>query len=218
MRTPKAVEVFHDRYPLLGPLLWVLSVHYFVVQLLVALAWSTPFSLRANTISDLGNTACGSYRNLAVCSPLHSVMNASFLLLGVIMMSGSLLIYQEFKESKGTLVGFSLMALAGFGTCLVGLFPENTVSALHILGASLPFLFGNLSLVILGWSLYAIPKGMRYYTLLSGIIPLIALCFYATDHYGPLEIGGLERLVAYPQTIWLFVFGLYMSHNRFHRP
>ncbi len=65
-------------------------------------------------------------------------------------------------------------------------------------------------MVILGRSL-DIPKALRYYTVGSGLIALIALAFFVTRNYLGLGIGGMERLVAYPQTMWLIVFGIYIS-------
>jgi hypothetical membrane protein len=204
------IRTFHNRYPYVGPVFWMLSVQYYVVQVVVASAWQVPFSLRFNTISDLGNTACGQYGQRIVCSPLHADMNGSFIALGVSMMIGSLLIYNEFKESRATAFGFGAMAAAGFGTLLVGLFPENTVSALHILGAGLPFFVGNVGLVVLGLKL-PVPKPLRLYTLVSGAVMLIALALFVAGVYLGLGIGGMERVVAYPQTIWLIVFGMYLG-------
>jgi hypothetical membrane protein len=139
-------------------------------------------------------------------------MNVSFIVLGIFMATGSLLIYQEFKESRATLIGFSFMAAAGVGTVMVGLFPENTILALHLIGALLPFLVGNLGIVVLGFTLN-IPKSLRVYTLATGYISLIALLFLLTHAYLGIGIGGMERITAYPQTIWLIVFGVYISKN-----
>ncbi len=197
--------------------MWMLSLQYFIVQIIVASAWLNPaYSLAKNTISDLGNTACGIENSRYVCSPLHGLMNASFITLGIFMATGSLLIYQEFKETKWALIGFSFMLLAGIGTLLVGLFPENTIISLHILGATLPFLIGNIGLIILGSALN-IPRYLRLFTLLAGVISLIALAFFATHHYLGIGIGGMERITAYPQTLWLIVFGAYISKNHYSR-
>ena len=206
------IKTFTDRYPFVGPVFWMVSVQYYVIQVIVAHAWKTPYSWLHNTISDLGNTACGVSTSRYACSPLHSLMNASFIVLGITMISGSILIYREFKKSRLSTLGFSFMAFAGVGSILVGLFPENTISSLHILGASLPFLIGNLGIVIMG-SVLDIPKSLKVYSLLSGLIPLVALAFFITHNYLGLDIGGLERVVAYPQTMWLIVFGIYISSN-----
>ncbi len=147
------VDAYTNKYPLIGPLFWILSLQYLVVQVIVAAAWTTPFSYKDNYISDLGNTACGLYDGLYVCSPLHSLMNGSFALFGVTMALGALLIYTEFKRTTWSLIGFVMMSLAGFGSILVGLFPENTISELHQIGAFLGLVVGNLSILVLAFAL-----------------------------------------------------------------
>lgn len=212
--TGKMIATFTDHYPFVGPVFWIASIQYYLVQFYVSLAWPVHFSWLANTISDLGNTMCGYYNQRYVCSPQHALMNSSFIALGITMIIGAVLIYREFKASIGTAVGFSFMALAGFGTILVGLFPENTIHNLHTLGATLPFFVGNLGLVILGLSL-DIPKSLRLYTLLSGFVSLVGLALFISQQYLGLGIGGIERVTAYPQTIWIIVFGIYISKNHF---
>lgn len=212
MKQLPKIKTFTDRYPFVGPIIWMLSIQYYLIQVVTAQAWAMPYSWAQNTISDLGNTACGNYAGRFVCSPLHSSMNASFITLGITMMAGSPLIYQEFKKTKLSRIGFSLMALAGLGTLFVGLFPENSINLLHSLGAFLPFFVGNIGIIVLGLTL-DIPKTLRLYTLFSGVIALIALGFFLTHHYLGLGIGGMERVTAYPQTMWLIVFGVYISSN-----
>ena len=207
------VAVFTNKYPLIGPLVWVLSVQYFVVQLFVAKAWTIPYSWSTNVISDLGNSACGLYAERYVCSPDHALMNASFILLGLTMALGSLLIYQELKTSTPSFIGFSLMGLAGLGTVLVGLYPENTSSIMHASGAFLALFISNISLIVLALALSSVPKSLRIYTFISGAISIIAFILFASHTYIGLGQGGMERLVSYPQTIWLILFGIYMTHS-----
>lgn len=214
MKPMHAVKTFIDKFPFVGPAFWMTSMQYFIIQILAARAWDIHFSLRRNVISDLGNTACGTFAGRFVCSPLHTLMNASFITLGLTMILGALLIYQEFKETQGSWIGFSFMGIAGLGTILVGLFPENTVTSLHFIGALLPFLIGNIGLVVLG-SVLDLSKTLRAYSVLSGIGSLVALGFLASGYYLRFGQGGMERLTAYPQTLWLIVFGLYMSKNHF---
>ena len=74
-----------------GPLLWLAAVQFFVAQFIVANAWPTAFNIATRYISDLGNTSCGPYPNPSspvVCSPWHSVMNASFIIIGITMSAG----------------------------------------------------------------------------------------------------------------------------------
>lgn len=199
----------------IGAISWILSIQYFIVQVIVANAWKEPFSLKENPISDLGNTACGAYSERYVCSPLHDLMNLSFVLLGLTMILGSVFIARQFHIRHGVRSGFSLFAVAGFGTILVGMYPENTVASLHILGASLPFLFGNVAMILLADHLN-LSKNLRIYTMASGVVGLSALILFMTGNTLGLGHGGMERLVAYPQTIWMIVFGvsLMLRHQK----
>lgn len=216
MRVRPTIKVFTDKFPLLGPAVWILSVQYFAAQIVAASAWPRSYNWAGNFISDLGNTACGQFGDHFVCSPDHALMNASFITLGATMALGSLLIYQEFKESRASLIGFSLMALAGLGSVLVGAFPENTATGLHVLGAFLALGVGNVSLIFLSRSLENVRPGFRVFTLWVGIISLTSfLLFIGGAHLG-IGRGTLERIASYPQTLWLILFGLYMcgSHIR----
>ena len=101
------------------------------------------------------------------------------------------------------------MFTAGIGTILVGLFPENTISLLHVIGAGMPLLVGNIGLVILGIDL-PMPKTLKLYTIFSGIVSVLALILFVTHSYVGIGPGGTERIAAYPQTIWLIIFGFYI--------
>src|SRR5215212_2925312 len=92
-RSPRSDAVHAIR---LGAVVWMLAIQFFIAQAIVQSAWTTPFSLSTNYISDLGNTACGPYptgSNRYVCSSWHAGMNASFISLGVIILVGAALIY-----------------------------------------------------------------------------------------------------------------------------
>ncbi len=192
-----------------GPVLWLSSIQYYVAQLFVAAFWPADrgYDWAAQTISDLGNTACAMYGGGFVCSPLHGIMNASFIVLGVTMVVGAFILRRELGSDWWGKLGFGSMILAGFGTLVVGLFPENTIGLLHTLGATLPFVFGNVGMVILGVALAKMPRWLRGYTVVSGVVGLGALALFVAQAYAGIGIGGMERLVAYPQSIWMMVFG-----------
>lgn len=196
----------------LGAWLWVASLQYYVLQLVVAAAWSNNngYSWASNTISDLANTHCGPYGARLVCSPPHSLMNASFIILGLTMIAGSYLLARALETNRVAQIGFSGMILAGVGTIIVGLFPENSVSTLHVLGAALPFIFGNIGMIVLGYALEQLPKTLRLYSVLSGLLGIIALGLFVAQQYVGLGIGGLERVVSYPQSVWMIIIGGYL--------
>lgn len=218
MESGGRLKTFVDKYPYIGPLAWILNIQYFIVTLVVARSWRTTYSFSHNTISDLGNTVCGIYSKklgsgIYVCSPRHTLMNASFILTGVLMILGALWVYPIFRKGRASFVGFSCIALGGLGSVLVGLFPENTLGVLHITGASLNFLVGNVGLVILGFALL-LPKWLKTYTVFTGLLTLLFLVFYTSKVYLGIGPGGTERLANYPQTIWLIIFGIYLICSR----
>lgn len=183
---------------------------------MVGFRFSPRYSLTHNTISDLGDTVCGIFNNRHICSPLHVFMNISFFALGIAMIAGSILLYNQCKKNRNVKVGFCLFAIGGFGVVLVSLFPENTVSAFHGIGTALPFLIGNVGVVLLGFSLKE-SKPIEIYTILTGVLALIALGVYGSGHYVGLGEGGIERVVAYPQTIWMIVMGIYFLVQPKHK-
>jgi hypothetical membrane protein len=215
------VKSFSDKYPLFGPIIWILSALYFLTQVAVGWVWKTPYSVIHNTISDLGNTACGQYRGSYVCSPRHEWMNISFVLLGIVMVVGSVLIYQEFTERRRleqrvALVGFTCLTIAGIGTMFVGIFPENTVSAMHVTGAALAIGLGNVGILVLGLVL-PLPEGLRGYMLFFSTLSLVAAVSFAGHKYFGIGAGGMERIAAYPETVWLIRFGIYISRNHYSK-
>lgn len=191
----------------LPALIWILNVQYFIVQFLVATGWHNHFSLASNTISDLGNTVCGQYSGRFVCSPGHSWMNLSFILVGATQALGASLLYKKYATNLCAKAGFIFMVLAGAGTIIVGLFPENTVSIMHVIGAGLPFFLGNIAVLLLAKVLVD-KRSIYIYSLISGVSGIVALGLFLTGTYIGLGPGGMERFVAYPQTIWMIVVGL----------
>lgn len=139
-------------------------------------------------------------------------MNVSFVVLGVTMIAGSFLIRYAAQSTKSRSLGFAFLAIAGVGVVMVGVFSENKAATLHALGAALPFLVGNVGVIVLGLSLDH-PLALRLFTVLSGVVALSALAFYANGHYVGLGEGGMERVVAYPQTVWLIVVGTYQMRR-----
>jgi hypothetical membrane protein len=193
----------------LGPVIYVSAIQFFAAQIFVAMRWAPPYSLARDTISDLGNTACGTFSARPVCSPLHGLMNASFIALGVAMTAGSILISRQFAKIRAATWGLLAMATSGIGVVIVGAFPENSVPAFHGLGAATAFTIGNAALIIMA-AVPLLPVALRVYSFLSGALAVLALAFYASGHYLGLGEGGIERVVAYPQTVWLIVTGLFL--------
>ena len=214
-RVVRRIGEAHDAHSSFGPALFTAAALYFLIQIIVAWVFIPSYSLVSNTISDLGETSCGGYGSLTMCSPRWWLMDyGGFVLLGLIMVVGSALLYHEFtdrvpRERRAAMLGFGLMALAGLGTILVGFFPENQNRTMHIIGAFLGIAIGNVAILVLGAALI-LPESMRRSMLMFSTLALAALVCFASHRSFGIGRGTMERLAAYPVTIWLIAFGLYV--------
>lgn len=218
---PVRIRFFADRYDWMGPVIIVLSSWYFAAQVLVAWVFRPQYSFVSNVISDLGNTACPPPHS-NICSPRYVVMDASFAILGVAMIVGSILIFSEFSFSKdrreraAALTGFVCMGLGGVGAILVGCVPENVNTAhLHTVGTAMAIGFGQLAILILGLVLREIDDWLREFMLVTSLFVLLAGISIAFNHQFGIGGGALERLAQYPESLWLILFGFYISRDHY---
>jgi hypothetical membrane protein len=210
---------------LLGATLWALTVQYFIAEFIVASAWKLPrYDFRLNFISDLGATVCPTVApgtNMIVCSPLHMLMDASFVTSGLLIISGAVLLRSVFPPSRVVTLGLAGLAIGSLGLIGVGLLPENLHEQWHVLSATFFFLTSNASLVVLGLRLTSFPrwKLRGVYTALSGTIALLGLVVFIQPALtARIGVGYVERVIAYPFTIWLVVMGLYLLLSRAMTP
>ncbi len=108
------------RPPVLGAWLWLGCFQFFVAEQIARWRWrgqeSGGYSMTRNYISDLGALPC----TANACSPLHWLMNSSFVLQGLLIFFGAVLLRCLLPRSL-----WRLFAFAGAGVLLVGLVPEG---------------------------------------------------------------------------------------------
>ncbi|MET1020666.1 MAG: DUF998 domain-containing protein [Arthrobacter sp.] len=215
-----------------GALALLSVLQYFVAEAAVIGAWAgeQPYSRRTGFISDLGAADCGVFDGRDVCSPAHVLMNASFVVQGIGMMVGALLLSAallctaarpgaQFTRVPGrrtpwaaAVAARSLTAAAGAGTVLVGLVPEDAGSVWHQVGAILFFATGSLSLLLVGW-LWLRETPLSWPILACGAVSLGALITGGVTGMDVPEPGTLERLMAYPITIGTAGVGLVVAQR-----
>jgi hypothetical membrane protein len=213
----------------------VLSVlQYFAAEAAVIGAWAgpRPYDRRTGYISDLGALRCGIYDGRDVCSPLHLLMNASFVVQGLGMLLGALLLgsgllcvaarpgavihpRRHRKHRLAALWVRLLTGTAGAGTILVGLVPEDAGSTWHYTGALMYFIAGAAAVVLLG-TLWLNQSPLGWFILVCGLASLAALVTGGLTQMHVPEPGTLERLMGYPVTLGVATSGLVIA-QRVHR-
>ncbi len=198
----------------LGGLLWTVgAVQFLVAMIVVQLAWTTPYDVLTNAISDLGAVGCreNAMGTSYVCSPLHVVFNVSIVVFGAFVALGTMADSPAFPRAKSATAGSSLLLVAGIGAAIVGVFPEDTVGAAHGIGALLAFGGSAAALVLLGISMTHDRRwaGYRGFTLACGAVAGgVLVASLVRSEYGPVGFGGLERLILAPALLWLGVVGV----------
>jgi hypothetical membrane protein len=139
-----------------------------------------------------------------VRQPSAAIFNITMLVAGAMIVVAAVLLYR----ARAGLVAALPVALLGLGMFGVGLFPGNTVMAVHQLVSLVTFLSGGLA-AILTARLQVRP--LRPVQAALGGIALVFLLGYT--FFGELAVfselgeGGVERWIVYPVALWMVVLG-----------
>jgi hypothetical membrane protein len=204
-----------------GAILWIVGVLEFVVGMIVTqIGYGSSYSLSQNYISDLGAVNCATFAGRYVCSPWHEVFNVSIVLLGLLLIVGTILIRTGFPSRSTRTVGLGLLVIAGIGAIGVGLSPEDVNLTVHSLSAAASFVAGSLALIVLGIAMFRDTRwdGFRAYSMFSGLVGLTAFFLFVGKTYGPLGVGGMERLIVAPVLLWALVCGVHLARIPTYAP
>jgi hypothetical membrane protein len=197
-----------DRVALIGGLVWILSVVFLLGQVIAQSAWrGTQYSVLNDAISDLGVTVCGTVSIGGVpgyyCSPLHDVMNASFILTGAFIALGAYLTRAAWPWNKKMRAGMVLIALAGLGKAVAGLNPANVDFTLHTIG-SLGIPVGDIGLVLIGLGFRKRIRWVAALSLAMGVVGFLGFIYFLVGNSLP---GLWERVGSYPIIFWCMAMG-----------
>jgi hypothetical membrane protein len=199
-----------------GAIFWVLCLQYFAGEAISILGWRGPYSISKNYISDLGAVRCGSAAGLnghtgALCSPLHAVMNTSFVLQGLLIVAGTLCVRPLFPAGRLWTAALLLTGVSGLGVFVVGLAPEDTMPSIHYIGAVENLFCSNAAMALMGIAMLGWRRETRLMgagTLGAGLVGLAGFAFLAGHDYFGLGVGGMERVTAYPFPVWIAAMGV----------
>ncbi|MGI0132945.1 MAG: DUF998 domain-containing protein [Thermoplasmata archaeon] len=193
-----------------GAVFLVGSLQFIVAMIVTQLYYNYPpnhgpYSLTNNYISDLGHAGSG----------IPWLFNDSIRVLGLLGLGGAYLIYRAFAPRMTTKIGIVFLMIATLGAIGVGSFPEGSPElggGIHSVVSLITFLGSGFALVVLAVAMLRDTRwdGYRIYTLLSGLITLIAIALFVAAVYPGLGPGGMERIVVAPILLWAIVAGVHL--------
>lgn len=178
----------------------MLSLAYLVAEVFTAAAWKTPYSFAHDSISSLGVTTC----ETDGCSPMHDVMNSSFIALGVVTFLGALLLRRHIPGKVGKRWILSLAALIAASTAATGLFPANDGTLVHWSAVLPGFVARHVVLVVIAVHFW---KHHRVIAVWSAICAATGMVGAVLLLARTLQFGVGERLTLYPLPMWMAVTG-----------
>jgi hypothetical membrane protein len=181
----------------LAALSWLSGAAVYLVCEGISAVGKPGYRYAVNYISDLGTSA---------------VMNAGFMVHGLLFLLGALLVTRGQPALGG--IGRSFVAAAAanaVGNILLGTFPSaapGTV-ALHLSGAALAILGGNIAIIIAGAGgrRLGAPRG---YARASAVLGVIGIACAVTLLVVPN--GAIERGSVYPIILWELMTGVAILH------
>jgi hypothetical membrane protein len=162
--------------------------------------YPTDYNVRRNTVSDLAAMRPED----VVRQPSAAIFNTTMIVAGTLIAIAAVLLHR----SRAGL--FATLSVAGLGVGMVGvgIFPGNTVMAVHQLVSIATFLSGGTAAIA---TARLSSQALRPVLVVLGSVALAFLLGYT--FLGQLAIfdrlgeGGVERWIVYPVVLWTVVLG-----------
>lgn len=176
-----------------GALALLVRPIYIATELVVATATTGGYSFFSDSVSRLGEAGCAA----DYCSPRHALMNASFVLFGVLAAGGAALL----SRSLGPWVT-ALLVVSGASSVATGLAPLDQDATLHAIAAAPLFVAQPVALLVLGARLWNDRPRLARALAGAGVVTGVAAVSFAFSSDGPAS-GALERLALWPVLVAL---------------
>jgi hypothetical membrane protein len=158
------------------------------------------YNVHRNTVSDLAAMRPEDI----VRQPSAAIFNITMIVAGALIVVAAVLLYR----SRAPLLAILPVAGLGLGMIGVGVFPGNTVMAVHQLVSIATFLCGGVAAIL---TARLSSRVLRPAHLVLGGIALAFLIGYTVlgdvAVFDRLGEGGVERWIVYPVVLWIVIFG-----------
>lgn len=195
-----------------GALAWALLVLTILVEIPVALAWEQPpYDPVDLTVSDLGATTCTTLAYpsgpVAVCSPLHVLMNTVTALGGVCLGVGGVLLRSLAAAGLRRWCFVALLLVSAASWAGAAVVPVDVDLGLHAVVA-LPAFFTQAAALLLVRPGVGRGQGWRRAARWVGLLALVATLVTVLAQGLGLPLGLVERLALYPAVLWFVGAGV----------
>lgn len=193
-------------YPVkFGLLSWMALLLYFPAEMLIISRTTKPYSIMDQAMSDLGVLSCGSdaYPLAAyeICSPMAHEMNIIFILTGMLIAAGAVLLHRFWGNSKWTVSATILFVIYGLGYTISGVFPADVNFWAHTL-PSLPTMFVQLpAMYFIANAVRDKRPGLSRFTFICMIISALSLILIIIG----FPAGLMQRLLYFSVWLWMGV-------------
>ena len=181
------------------------------------------YSYARDYISDLGVPERGRYDGRVLDSPLAWVMNAGFVVEGVLFALAVIVAWRALAATSGrrraSIAALVLGVVHGAGIVIVGLVHGGPASAaagigwIHVLGAALAIIGGDLAVIVLARATRgSLPRALRLVLAAVAVLGLASLVMLEVQGAVGRDIlwpdGVWERAAVYPVTLWDLAGGI----------
>ncbi|WP_157970528.1 DUF998 domain-containing protein [Nakamurella deserti] len=197
----------------IGATLWAVQPLLIVVELGVALAAASaavPLStlLVDRSISDLG----ADRQNWVVLggpepvqSPAWVTMDAAFVVFGLLMAAGAVMLRSRLPRGLPATVVTALWVVVGLSAAGAGLVPLHVDQQAHVALSAPALLLQPVATVLLATVL---PGRWRWATMVVGVLSVVGAVGYLGRTSTAVGSGAFERLALWPAYLWLPVVAL----------
>jgi hypothetical membrane protein len=158
------------------------------------------YNAHRNTVSDLAAMRPEDI----VRQPSAAIFNTTMIVAGVLIAIAAVLLY---RSRAGLLASLPVGGL-GIGMIGVGIFPGNTVMAVHQVVSIATFLCGAVAAIL---TARLSSRALRPVHMVLGSVALAFLLGYTflgdPTVFDRLGEGGVERWIVYPVVLWIVVLG-----------
>ncbi|MBF4631343.1 DUF998 domain-containing protein [Clavibacter michiganensis subsp. phaseoli] len=204
----------HPLIPAAAGVAWIAAAVVYVGTEAIAASTFPGYSYSANYISDLGVPDVAVFQGRAIDSPLHAVMNAGFILQGVLYLAAAVIATRALRAGPRRAF-LALAVVHAVGITVVGLIHGSASSAasgigwMHVVGAGMAIIAGNAASITAGLASGRIgaARAFRVASVALGLVGLVALALLQS--LGGSTIDGVwERGSVYTVTAWELMAGV----------